>query len=68
MTDWSPWTREFKPEFLGEGTWQAQIYADGANAVRFASDFRLEKRTISAGDKIRLELAPGGGWVAVIRR
>jgi len=68
MTDGTPRTLEIETKFLGSGAWTADIYRDGANAARFASDFKKEKKTMTAGDKIRIELAPGGGWAARIRK
>lgn len=68
MTDGTPRTLEIETKFLGSGAWTADIYSDGANAARFASDFKKEKKTMTAGDKIRIELAPGGGWAAWIRK
>jgi len=66
MTDWMPRTLEIKLDFLDEGTYEAEIYRDGANAARYASDYRREVRQVGRGDVIKLDLAPGGGWAARI--
>jgi alpha-glucosidase len=68
MTDWTPRTLEIKLDFLDEGTYEAEIYCDGANADRYASDYRKEVRQVGKGDVIKLSLAPGGGWAARITK
>jgi alpha-glucosidase len=43
-------------------------WSDGINADRNGMDFRKETRTVSAGEKLTLTLAPGGGFAARLRR
>ena len=64
MTDWSPRTLELDFSFLPKGQYQAIIHQDGVNAGRFAEDFQQLRQTVDSGDKLRIQLAPGGGWVA----
>ncbi len=61
-------SRKFEIElsFLGKQKYQAQIFRDGPNAHRFASDYRMTNRTINQSDVLKLELAPGGGWAAIL--
>ena len=54
--------------FLGDGAYEAEIFKDGINADRQASDYKKETVTISSTGKINIHLAPGGGWVATIKR
>ena len=54
--------------FLGEGKWRAEIFADGPNADRDATDYVKKAETFSAGEKLTVELAPGGGWTARVSR
>ena len=68
MTDWTPRTLELKLDFLDDGTYEAEIYADGANADRYASDYKKEVRQVARGDVLKIELAPGGGWAARITK
>ncbi len=67
MTDWSPRTFNVPMEFLGAGTYTAQIWQDGVNADRFASDLRYETREINKDIVLKIKMAPGGGWVAVLK-
>jgi len=68
MTNWSARDLEVPLSFLGEGTWEADIFKDGPNADRAAVDYAREKRAVGASDRLRIHLAPGGGWVARISR
>ena len=54
--------------FLGDGRWTMDAWSDGINADRNAVDFRKESRVVSASDKLTLQLAPGGGFAARLRR
>jgi len=64
MTDWTPRDIEIDLSFLGEGTWHATVFADGVNAERIATDYRHGEHDVTAGDKVTVHLAPGGGLVA----
>ena len=68
MTDWTPRVLGIKLDFLDDGTYETEIYADGTNADRFASDFRKEVRLVGRGDVLKIDLAPGGGWAARITK
>ncbi|MDI6848654.1 MAG: glycoside hydrolase family 97 protein [Candidatus Saccharicenans sp.] len=64
MTDWTPREFELKLDFLEPGKlWEAALWADGANAGRFASDFSRQSLKLTSTETIRLKLAPGGGAV-----
>jgi alpha-glucosidase len=54
--------------FLGAGRWTMDAWSDGINADRNGMDFRKETRAVSAGEKLTLKLAPGGGWTGRFRR
>jgi len=64
MTDWTPRELEIDFGFLGAGEYRADVYADGANAARYASDYTRASLTVKAGDRLKVRLAPGGGWAA----
>ncbi len=67
MTDWSPRDLTLDLAFLGPGEHAAEIYKDGVNADRNASDYRRVQKKLQAGERITVHLAPGGGWAARIR-
>lgn len=68
MTDWTP--REFTLDcsFLGEGNYQIAIMKDGINADRNANDYKQVTKTITSESVLQLDLAPGGGWAAIIEK
>jgi alpha-glucosidase len=68
MTDWTPREIEVDLNFLDGGEYQADIYADGVNASKYAADYLRTKKVVSAGDKLKVKLAPGGGWAARLFR
>jgi alpha-glucosidase len=68
MTDWTPRSLDLDLSFLGSGYFEAEIYKDGINADVYASDYATEKKQVSPGDKLTIEMAPGGGWVGWFRR
>ena len=52
--------------FLPTGKYTAEVFKDGINADRNATDYKKETINVSSGDKVTVHLAPGGGWVARI--
>ena len=64
INSWEPCTMEIDTSFLGDGKWRAEIFADGLNADRDATDYVKKSESFKAGEKIKIELAPGGGWIA----
>lgn len=66
MTNWTPRDLEIDFSFLPEGNFQMDAYQDGVNADRFASDYKLVKTQVNNTTKLKIHLAPGGGWAARI--
>ena len=64
INSWKPRKISFNASFLGEGKWCAEIFEDGVNADRDATDYVKKSATVAAGDAISAKLAPGGGWTA----
>lgn len=65
ITDWTPRDLEVDLSFLG-GTHTAELYRDGANADRKASDYKRETLRIDTARPLRIRLAPGGGFALKI--
>ena len=68
MTDWSPRSLELDFSFLPDGNFTMQVWKDGVNADRHAADFKQENQNVNASSKIKIEMAPGGGWAAIIKK
>lgn len=45
---------------------KANIFADGINADREATDYKHTYRQVTSDDKFQIHLAPGGGWTAIV--
>jgi len=66
LTSWTPRDLEVDLSFLGPGAFTADIYRDGVNADRAGVDFARANVPVTATDRMKIHLAPGGGWVARI--
>ncbi len=44
------------------------MWKDGINAEKHDSDFAQEELTVSLSSKVKVVMAPGGGWVAIIEK
>lgn len=47
---------------LPSGTYKAELFQDGVNADRKATDYKKVVKTVEAGEKLTIHLAPGGGF------
>ncbi|WP_394370739.1 glycoside hydrolase family 97 catalytic domain-containing protein [Pedobacter endophyticus] len=61
MTNWDDRKLDIDLSFLGEGNYVAEVYRDGVNANRIASDYKKETITIPANRKMTISMAKGGG-------
>jgi alpha-glucosidase len=66
MTNWTPRELTIDLSFLGSGEYKAEIFKDGINADRDATDYKKEIITVKSSDKLNVKLMNGGGWVAKI--
>jgi alpha-glucosidase len=65
MTNWDARDLEIPLNFLGMGEFEAQIFADGADADKVATSVAISKKPVKAGDKLAIHLAPGGGAAVI---
>lgn len=66
MSNWTPRELTLDFSFLGEGNYEAEVFRDGINADRDATDYKREVIKLSGKDKLKLQLMNGGGWAARI--
>lgn len=59
---------ELDLSFLGEGEYQVDSMEDGPNAAVFAIDVQKASVRVNRASRLNMQLAPGGGWAAVIRK
>ena len=62
MTNWTPRDLEVDLSFLPDGNFTLDSYEDGVNADRNASDYKKTTRQVNKSTKLKIHLAPGGGW------
>ena len=68
MTNWTERDVEIDLSFLPSGKWNATAWQDGVNAHRAAADYKKVAMQVNSTTRLKLHLAPGGGWAARIRR
>jgi alpha-glucosidase len=66
LTDWTSRDMDLDLSFLPGGQYTMEIFQDGINADRYASDYKHFKVNVKSGEKMKIHLAPGGGWAARI--
>jgi len=66
ITNWTSRDMDLDLSFLPAGKYKMEIFQDGINADRYAEDYKRLKTTVNAGEKMKIHLAPGGGWAARI--
>lgn len=66
LTDWNARELEVDLSFLPEGEYKVEIYQDGLNADRFATDYVRYETMLPADGILRATMVPAGGWVARI--
>jgi len=68
MTNWTPRELTIDFSFLGDGNYKAEVFRDGINSDRDATDYKKEVINIKKGDKLTVKLMNGGGWTARIEK
>ena len=68
MTDWTARDLEVDFAFLPDGSFTLESYQDGMNADRNAGDYNKSTQQITRATKLKIHLAPGGGFAARVHR
>ncbi len=66
MTNWSARMLSIDLSFLEGKEYHLQILQDGPNADKHASDYKITSEVIKGQKTLDINLASGGGWVAVL--
>ena len=66
LTNWDARELTLDLSFLGEGNYTLELFKDGINADRAARDYKKEVLPVPADRKLKIKMAPGGGWAAKI--
>lgn len=67
MTNWDGRDLDLPLDFLGAGEYTATVFADGPAAATEGTSLDIAKRTVRAGDRLTLKLAPGGGAAIILK-
>lgn len=68
MTNWDARDLEIPLSFLGQGEFEAQIFADAADADKVATHVAISHKLVEARNTLTVHLAPGGGAAVVFTR
>ncbi|MRX41720.1 Retaining alpha-galactosidase [Flavobacterium sp. LC2016-23] len=68
ITNWDSRDITIDFSFLEKGKkFEAEIFSDGLNADKAATDYKREIITVDSNTKLKYHLAPGGGLAAIIQ-
>lgn len=67
ITNWTPRRIEVSLDFLGADNFEAVSWVDGSQDTSCPDDIRIEKMRASPGSKLNIQMAPGGGFVTILR-
>ena len=67
LTDWNARDLELDLSFLGSKTYNGKLFKDGVNAHRSGRDYKAVNLQAKKGDKIKIHLAPGGGFALTLK-
>ena len=66
MSNWDARDITLDLSFLKAGNYEAEIFQDGINADRDATDYKRQVIRFSSTEKMNIHLSKGGGWAARI--
>jgi alpha-glucosidase len=66
MSNWDARDLTVDLSFLKEGSHTITIWQDGINADKYGNDHKKISKEVSSKDQLKIHLAPGGGWAAII--
>ena len=67
ITNWDARDLEVELSFLGDKTYSGKLFKDGVNAHRIGRDYQSEAIQAKKGDKVKIHLAPGGGFALTLK-
>ncbi|SER26787.1 glycoside hydrolase family 97 protein [Pedobacter rhizosphaerae] len=66
MTDWNARSFDQKLFFLDGNNYRMDVFSDGINADRHASDYKMSTIKVSKNDQVNIKMEKGGGWCAIL--
>lgn len=68
MTNWDEKNSIIDFSFLGTGNFRVELFKDGINANKNATDYKKEIIEVNASKKLNIHLASGGGFAMIITK
>lgn len=68
ITDWNARVLTIGFSFLESGNYSIELFKDGVNADKTATDYKKENAVLNSNKKLIVHLAPGGGFTAKISK
>jgi len=66
ITDWKARSFELDLSFLDNANYRLEYIEDGLNADTRAIDYLINSKSVTRSDIIKINLAPGGGWIGKV--
>jgi len=63
ISNWEPREVSFGTDILGAGDWRLETFRDAPDSARVATRYVHETKTVRVGERQRVAVAPGGGFV-----
>ena len=67
LTNWDARDIEIDLSFLSDKAYSGKLFKDGVNAHRIGRDYQAEAIQVKKGDKVKVHLAPGGGFALTLK-
>ena len=67
ITNWDARDMEIDLSFLGDKAYSGKLFKDSVNAHRIGRDYKSQAIQAKKGDKMKIHLAPGGGFALVLK-
>lgn len=68
ITNWDERNVDIDLSFLGDDSFEAEIFQDGINANRVARDYKKIVKTVTNKDTLNINMAQGGGFAMKITK
>lgn len=68
LTNWDKRELELDLSFLADANYKVEIFKDGINADKVASDYKRVETTLPSSKKLKILMSEGGGYVAKITK
>ena len=68
LTNWDERTVVIDLSQFAEGEFEAEIFVDGINANRLATDYQVVKKSVSSKEKLEITMKKGGGFALHLKK